>query len=95
MKPADDPTPSLRERYDAATDGDASAAGYKLDIAPKSKPEKDGDENGEELSAELSPTESKGLVWSAVATVIVTAALLVIPTTLLWLRMLTAPTRMS
>ncbi|MGX9170589.1 AbgT family transporter [Corynebacterium striatum] len=36
----------------------------------------DRDENGEELSAELSPTESKGLVWSAVATVIVTAALL-------------------
>ena len=36
----------------------------------------DRDENGEELSAELSLTESKGLVWSAVATVIVTAALL-------------------
>ena len=44
-KPADNPTPSLRERYDAATDGDASAAGYKLDIAPKSNPKKDGDEN--------------------------------------------------
>ncbi|MGI1860268.1 choice-of-anchor M domain-containing protein [Corynebacterium striatum] len=45
MKPADSPTPSLQERYDAAADGDASAAGYKLSIAPKSNPEKDGDKN--------------------------------------------------
>ncbi|MFW9182226.1 choice-of-anchor M domain-containing protein [Corynebacterium striatum] len=45
MKPADKPTPSLQQRYDAATDGDASAAGYKLDITPKSNPEMDGDKN--------------------------------------------------
>lgn len=45
MKPADKPTPSLQERYDAATNGDASTAGYKLDITPKSNPEKDGDKN--------------------------------------------------
>lgn len=45
MKPADSQTRSLQERYEAATKGDASAAGYKLSIAPKSNPEKDGDKN--------------------------------------------------
>ncbi|HAT1251870.1 TPA: hypothetical protein JAK04_002303 [Corynebacterium striatum] len=45
MKPAESQTRSLQERYEAATKGDASAAGYKLSIAPKSNPEKDGDKN--------------------------------------------------
>lgn len=45
MKPADSQTRSLQERYETATNGNASAAGYKLSIAPKSNPEKDGDKN--------------------------------------------------
>ena len=44
-KPADTPTPSLRERFDAAPQGDAAAAGYELSIAPKAAQEKDGDEH--------------------------------------------------
>lgn len=47
------------------------------DIDPEDAAERgDRDENGEELTAELRPAESKGLIWSGVATVILTAIIL-------------------
>ena len=47
------------------------------DIDPEDAAERgDRDENGEELTAELRPAESKGLIWSGVATVILTAMIL-------------------
>ena len=54
------------------------------DISPEDAAERgDRDENGEELSAELKPIERKGLVWTGVATIILTAivlAAILIPT---------------
>ncbi len=44
QRPAADPTPSLKERFDKATAGDASAQDYRLTIAPKKSGDKDGDE---------------------------------------------------
>lgn len=47
------------------------------DIDPEDAAERgDRDENGEELTAELRPAESKGLIWSGVAMVILTAIIL-------------------
>ena len=44
-RPLKEATPSLRERFDAASSGDASTKDYQLTIAPKKDKEKDGDEN--------------------------------------------------
>lgn len=44
-QPGEAPTPSTRERYDAAPTGDVRAAGYSLSLAPKQQITKDGDEN--------------------------------------------------
>lgn len=44
-RPAKEATPSLRERFDQAAAGDASAKDYQLSIVPKKNQDKDGDEN--------------------------------------------------
>lgn len=47
------------------------------DIDPEDAAERgDRDENGEELTAELRPAETKGLMWSGIATLILTAIIL-------------------
>lgn len=45
QRPLDQPTPSLRERFDNAAAGDASSKDYQLSIMPKKQKDKDGDEN--------------------------------------------------
>ncbi|WP_284784977.1 choice-of-anchor M domain-containing protein [Corynebacterium rhinophilum] len=44
QKPKDDKTPSLKERFDSSSSGDAAAAGYSLSMDKKQNPEKDGDD---------------------------------------------------
>ncbi|WP_413462057.1 choice-of-anchor M domain-containing protein [Corynebacterium kefirresidentii] len=44
QKPKEEKTPSLKERFAQSAAGNAAAAGYSLRMAPKSKPEKDGDD---------------------------------------------------
>ena len=44
QKPKEEKTPSLKERFAQSAAGNAAAAGYSLRIAPKSNPEKDGDD---------------------------------------------------
>lgn len=44
QKPKEEKTPSLKERFAQSAAGDAAAAGYSLRMAPKSNPEKDGDD---------------------------------------------------
>ena len=45
QRPADNATPTLQERFDAAPSGDPSAENYQLSIAPKQKVDKPGDEH--------------------------------------------------
>jgi len=44
QKPKEEKTPSLKERFAQSAAGNAAAAGYSLRMAPKSNPEKDGDD---------------------------------------------------
>ena len=44
QKPKEEKTPSLKERFAQSAAGNAAAAGYSLSMAPKSNPEKDGDD---------------------------------------------------
>lgn len=44
QKPKDDKTPSLKERFDKSSSGDAAAAGYSLSMDKKQNLEKDGDD---------------------------------------------------
>ena len=44
QKPKKEKTPSLKERFAQSAAGNAATAGYSLRMAPKSNPEKDGDD---------------------------------------------------
>lgn len=44
QRPVDEKTPSLKERFDQASSGDASQKDYRLSITPKKSGDKDGDE---------------------------------------------------
>lgn len=44
QKPKDEKTPSLKERFDNSSSGDAAAAGYSLSMDKKQNLEKDGDD---------------------------------------------------
>ena len=58
--PLDTPTPSTRERYDAAPAGDAAKLGYRFSAAPKAQHVDDGDEHLTTLTFEAGDESVEG-----------------------------------